>query len=36
MATGGSNDEALAQRILRLSDVAKEPLEMLLPISGFE
>jgi hypothetical protein len=38
MATGGEvggrGDDA--QRILRLSDIAKEPLEMLLPITGYE
>ena len=34
MATGGGGDEA--QRILRLSDIAKEPLEFLLPIGGYE
>ena len=34
MATGGGQDKA--QRILRLSDIAKEPLEFLLPIDGYE
>ena len=34
MATDGGGHDA--QRILRLSDIAKEPLEMLLPISGYE
>jgi hypothetical protein len=38
MATGGGEDGEgdTAQRILRLSDIAKEPLEMLLPITGYE
>jgi hypothetical protein len=35
MATGGG-EEASAQRILRISDIAKEPLEVLLPIAGYE
>ena len=34
MATGGA-DEAVAQRILRITDIDKEPLEYLMPISGF-
>ena len=34
MATSGRGDEA--QRILRFSDIAKEPLEVLLPIGGYE
>ncbi|CAF3052229.1 unnamed protein product [Rotaria sp. Silwood2] len=34
MATNG--EEAMAQRILRLTDIAQEPLEFLSPISGYE
>ncbi|CAF2949765.1 unnamed protein product [Rotaria sp. Silwood2] len=34
MATSG--EEAIAQRILRLTDIAQEPLEFLSPISGYE
>ena len=37
MATGGSNEQAYdSQRIIRMSDLAKEPLGMLMPISGYE
>jgi hypothetical protein len=37
MATGGGGEEKNdAQRILRFSDIAKEPLEILLPIGGYE
>ncbi|CAF1552457.1 unnamed protein product, partial [Adineta steineri] len=35
MATGGK-DENLAQRVLRLTDIAKEPMDFLMPISGYE
>ncbi|CAF4348840.1 unnamed protein product, partial [Rotaria sordida] len=35
MATGGGQ-EATAQRILRIADIAQEPLEFLAPISGYE
>src|SRR3984957_15887930 len=35
MAAGGGR-EKIAQRILRLTDIAQEPIEMLLPISGYE
>jgi hypothetical protein len=34
MATEGES-EAIAQRILRISDIAEEPLEFLAPISGY-
>ncbi|CAF4617497.1 unnamed protein product, partial [Rotaria sp. Silwood2] len=34
MATNG--EEAMTQRILRLTDIAQEPLEFLSPISGYE
>ena len=34
MATGGA-DEAVTQRALRITDIAEEPLEYLIPISGF-
>ncbi len=30
------NDGNVAQRILRLSDISKEPLEMLMSIGGYE
>jgi hypothetical protein len=38
MATYGisSSEEQMTQHILRISDIAKEPLEMLMPISGYE
>jgi hypothetical protein len=37
MATGGGGGEGNeTQRILRLSDIAKEPLEILMPIGGYE
>jgi hypothetical protein len=36
MAAGGGVREDMTQRILRLSDIAQEPLEMLMPISGYE
>jgi len=38
MATGGESDEREdeTQHILRLSDIPKEPLEMLTPICGYE
>ncbi|CAF3079236.1 unnamed protein product [Rotaria sp. Silwood2] len=32
---GGGGDEATAQRILRITDIAQEPLEFLAPISGY-
>jgi hypothetical protein len=35
MASGGGGEE-LAQRILRITDVAQEPNQFLLPISGYE
>ncbi|CAF1314806.1 unnamed protein product [Adineta steineri] len=35
MATGGE-DEYLAQRVLRLTDISKEPMDVLMPISGYE
>jgi hypothetical protein len=35
MATGGG-DEAMAQRILRITDIAEESLEFLAPIGGYE
>ncbi|CAF1377463.1 unnamed protein product, partial [Rotaria sp. Silwood1] len=35
MATGGEN-EKMAQRVLRLTDIAEEPSEFLMPISGYE
>ena len=35
MAAGGGR-EKIAQRVLRLTDIAEEPIEMLLPISGYE
>lgn len=34
MATGGQNEE-IAQQILRITDIAKEPLEFLAPIGGY-
>ena len=38
MATGGGTEEegANAQRIVRIADIAQEPLETLLPIEGYE
>jgi len=33
---GGSEEENETQRILRFSDIAKEPLEILMPIGGYE
>ena len=36
MATGGGNDEATVQRILRLTDITGEPLKFLAPIGGYE
>lgn len=36
MATGGEINEAVEQRIVRISDIAQEPLEILLPIAGYE
>ncbi len=36
MATGGGNDEATTQRILRLTDITGEPLKFLAPIGGYE
>ncbi|CAF4190494.1 unnamed protein product, partial [Rotaria sordida] len=35
MATGGG-EEAIAQRILRITDIAQEPLEFITPIGGYE
>ncbi|CAF1385397.1 unnamed protein product [Adineta steineri] len=35
MATGG-DDEYFAQRVLRLTDIPKEPMDFLMPISGYE
>ncbi|CAF2972408.1 unnamed protein product [Rotaria sp. Silwood2] len=35
MATGGGH-EKIAQRVLRLTDVAQEPTDFLMPISGYE
>ncbi|CAF3558271.1 unnamed protein product [Rotaria sp. Silwood1] len=35
MVTGGE-DEKIAQRVLRLTDIAGEPSEFLMPISGYE
>ncbi|CAF0747060.1 unnamed protein product [Adineta steineri] len=35
MATGGE-DEYVAQRVLRLTDIPKEPKDFLMPISGYE
>jgi hypothetical protein len=35
MATGGG-DEAVAQRIIRLTDIVQEPLRFLTPIGGYE
>ncbi|CAF1434136.1 unnamed protein product [Adineta steineri] len=35
MATG-SEDEYFAQRLLRLTDIPKEPMDFLMPISGYE
>ncbi|CAF4402868.1 unnamed protein product [Rotaria sp. Silwood2] len=35
MATGGG-EETTAQRILRITDIAQEPLEFIAPIGGFE
>ncbi|CAF1320192.1 unnamed protein product [Adineta steineri] len=35
MATGGGESEAIAQRIIRITDIAEEPLEFLAPISGY-
>ncbi|CAF4051171.1 unnamed protein product [Adineta steineri] len=35
MATGGE-DEYFAQRVLRLTDIPKEPMDFLMPISGYE
>ena len=37
MATGGGSEgRDEAQRTLRMSDIAKEPLEILMPIGGYE
>jgi hypothetical protein len=36
MATGEGDERNAAQRILRITDIVEEPLEMLLPISGYE
>jgi hypothetical protein len=36
MATEGLGEEVIAQRVLRFTDVAQEPLEFLTPIVGFE
>jgi hypothetical protein len=33
---GGNEEENETQRILRFSDIAKEPLEILMPIGGYE
>ncbi|CAF5011142.1 unnamed protein product, partial [Rotaria sp. Silwood1] len=35
MATGGG-EEAITQRILRITDIAQEPLEFIAPIGGYE
>ncbi|CAF1308817.1 unnamed protein product [Rotaria sp. Silwood1] len=35
MATGGG-EEAIAQRILRITDIVQEPLEFIAPIGGYE
>ncbi|CAF5159656.1 unnamed protein product, partial [Rotaria sp. Silwood1] len=35
MATG-CGEETIAQRILRISDIAQEPLEFIAPIGGYE
>ncbi|CAF1479516.1 unnamed protein product [Rotaria sordida] len=35
MAVGGG-DEKIAQRVLRLTDIAEEPTDFLMPISGYE
>ncbi|CAF4398474.1 unnamed protein product, partial [Rotaria sordida] len=35
MATSGG-EEAIAQRILRITDIAQEPLEFITPIGGYE
>lgn len=35
MATAGGDQEADGQRLLRLTDIAEEPLEFLSPISGY-
>ncbi|CAF1292705.1 unnamed protein product [Rotaria sordida] len=35
MATGGG-EEAIAQHILRITDIAQEPLEFIAPIGGYE
>ncbi|CAF1104130.1 unnamed protein product [Adineta steineri] len=35
MATSGE-DDYLAQRVLRLTDISKEPMDVLMPISGYE
>ncbi|CAF1487043.1 unnamed protein product [Adineta steineri] len=35
MATSGE-DEYFAQRVLRLTDIPKEPMDFLMPISGYE
>ncbi|CAF5110018.1 unnamed protein product, partial [Rotaria sp. Silwood1] len=35
MATGGG-EEAIAQRILRITDIVQEPLEFIAPIAGYE
>ncbi|CAF4987445.1 unnamed protein product, partial [Rotaria sp. Silwood1] len=35
MATSGEH-EKISQRVLRLTDVAQEPTDFLMPISGYE
>ncbi|CAF4296321.1 unnamed protein product, partial [Rotaria sordida] len=35
MATSGE-EEAIAQRILRITDIVQEPLEFVTPIGGYE
>ncbi|CAF1432913.1 unnamed protein product [Rotaria sp. Silwood1] len=35
MATGGG-EEAIAQRILRITDIVQEPLEFIAPVGGYE
>ncbi|CAF4814632.1 unnamed protein product, partial [Rotaria magnacalcarata] len=36
MATAGGGEEATIQRILRITDIADEPLRFIVPIGGYE
>ncbi|CAF4783397.1 unnamed protein product, partial [Rotaria magnacalcarata] len=36
MATGGGEENATIRRILRITDVTQEPLQFIVPITGYE